>query len=387
MNTEKSYELQAALSQFDEFIYFPSIDWNHSWERQQTLISAFCNSHAPKHGVTICPTGLIDYAPWNINGIKAIFNPEKLNLKSKPVHTINDVPVNMEYVQPKFNRGTNSVFSALMIFSNRRLQELSRKQGQRLVFASYVNDLVQYYLKTADFTILDLAERRQANRRLSTYTLNLERQWASKCDLVVVDSIITKNDYDAQRKLTNRSDIEVIPQGFTLPNIISVINKPENIAVYLGNFHDAIDYEYLGKLIDINMGWQFKFCGTVMSDFAYQIISRPNVNYVGSIHKNEISNFLVDASYGLIPYLVNDWTAGVFPTKLFEYLGHRLPVLSTALPEVMRFADSRFVHISNSPIVLNPPYIIPEEIDAFNYLNTWSVRLSDYAKAITTATK
>ena len=100
------------------------------------------------------------------------------------------------------------------------------------------------------------------------------------------------------------------------------------------------------------------------------------------IASHQISDFLADASLGLIPYLRTEWTAGVFPTKLFEYLGHRLPVLSTSIPEVERFADPRFVLICNDPLPLEPRQIHADEIDAFVAPHTWRGRMREYAIAI-----
>src|SRR5205085_1523586 len=42
---------------------------------------------------------------------------------------------------------------------------------------------------------------------------------------------------------------------------------------------------------------------------------------------------------GLLPYLINEFTAGIMPVKLKEYLAAGLPVVSTPLPEVCHFAD------------------------------------------------
>ncbi len=50
---------------------------------------------------------------------------------------------------------------------------------------------------------------------------------------------------------------------------------------------------------------------------------------------------------GLVPYCLNEYTRGVFPLKVFEYLAAGLAVVTTPLPSVVssppygvRFADS-----------------------------------------------
>jgi glycosyltransferase involved in cell wall biosynthesis len=41
---------------------------------------------------------------------------------------------------------------------------------------------------------------------------------------------------------------------------------------------------------------------------------------------------------GIIPYVLNDWTRAVDPLKLLEYLAAGIPVVSTPLPEVRKYA-------------------------------------------------
>jgi glycosyltransferase involved in cell wall biosynthesis len=42
---------------------------------------------------------------------------------------------------------------------------------------------------------------------------------------------------------------------------------------------------------------------------------------------------------GIIPYVLNDWTRAVDPLKLLEYLAAGIPVVSTPIPEVHKYAS------------------------------------------------
>ena len=42
---------------------------------------------------------------------------------------------------------------------------------------------------------------------------------------------------------------------------------------------------------------------------------------------------------GILPYILDPFTAAVMPVKLKEYLASGLPVVSTPLPDVLRFAE------------------------------------------------
>jgi hypothetical protein len=378
-------ELREVLASFDEFFYFPSIGWDHSWERQQTLISSFCDAHAPTRGLAVAPTGLIDHAPWHLSSLRAAFSRSANMSSASAAHTSNARPANLDYVAPRFSRGTNSIFASLLLLSNATLRNSVKPRGRRLVMASYVNPFVERYLESAAFTILDLAERRQANDALSAPMRELERKWAARADLLVADNAATLDDYAADRARAGKRPGYLIPQGFTPPAEPASMRGRGRIAAYLGNLHDAIDYDYFVALIDRNPDWTFKLCGQPMSGQAERLLSRPNVRYVGVISNAEIGDFLSDASIGLIPYLRTEWTAGVFPTKLFEYLGHRIPVLSTCLPEVMRFAGPQFITLCNEPVSLTLPVFAEQEIDAFVRDHTWEKRIRAYAGAVAEA--
>lgn len=376
-------QLAKALDGFSEFIYFPSIGWDHSWERQQTLISSFCNAHADKPALVIAPTGLIDHAPWRMATLQKMLTGRLFSIQAAATtkHVRNPVPHNLNYLNLRFGRGTNPMFAELTMALNSQLRSAQKKRGRRLVLASYVNPLVDRFLKTADLSILDLAERRQANPALSQATRSLERSWANRANLLVTDNEATLADYASERSHIGRQTGYLIPQGFTPPTQPPT-RVTARVAAYLGNLHDAIDYKYFKKLIQVNSDWTFKLCGQIMSSSAQHLLRLPNVRYQGVIANHQISSFLADAALGLIPYVKTDWTSGVFPTKLFEYLSHYVPVLSTKIPEVAKFAGHKFIQLSDDPIVLAQQTFARAEIDDFLAPHTWDARINTYARAI-----
>lgn len=375
--------LADVLADFSEFLYFPSIEWDHSWERQQTLISNFCAAHADRRALVVAPTGLIDHSPFRIASLQKMLVRRATAAKAAATatHIHNPAPDNLNYLTARFGRGTNRCFAALTLALNSQLRAAQKKQGRRLVLASYVNPLVEQFLMTADLSILDLAERRQANLALSPAMRALERHWAARTSLLVADNAATLADYAGDRERARRRPGHFIPQGF-VPPATPPGKVQSRVAAYLGNLHGAIDYEYFGALIRRNPDWIFKLCGQVMTADAQGLLVLPNVRYQGVIASHQIADFLTDASVGLIPYVRTEWTAGVFPTKLFEYLGHHVPVLSTSIPEVVRFADRRFVHISDVPTSLRPPKFSMDELDEFVATHTWGARMQSYALAI-----
>lgn len=382
---QKSESLVKALSSFDELLFFPSIPWDHSYERQQHVISAFCAAQADGRKFCFEPTGLIDYAPWNFVGWNFLFS--KIIKKNKHSegghHSYNHpFPGGMNYIIPKFPRGTNKIFVKFIFSIDENVRAAFLKKGRRLVYATNVNPFIEEFLETADFSILDLAERRQKNPSLSAKFKAMEAKWASVVDLLVADSRVTLSDYDHLRGANGRSMGFYIPQGVTYEHASRPLHPQAKVAAYLGNLHSAIDYSYLEKILNANPGWKFKMCGAIMTREAERIVSHPGVDYVGSIKQDEISGFLSEASIGLIPYLINEHTAGIFPTKLFEYFAHGLPVLSTPLPEMLDYAQTGLLRISSDALVLDEIHFEKDNFSDILKCNTWQARFDSFGHAI-----
>lgn len=61
----------------------------------------------------------------------------------------------------------------------------------------------------------------------------------------------------------------------------------------------------------------------------------PNLELVGPIARTDLPAFLQTVDVGLIPYVRSQYTEGVFPMKVFEYLAAGLPVVSSELPSLV----------------------------------------------------
>jgi glycosyltransferase involved in cell wall biosynthesis len=66
----------------------------------------------------------------------------------------------------------------------------------------------------------------------------------------------------------------------------------------------------------------------------------PNVHFLGRKAHQELPGYCKAFSVGLIPYVLNERILHVNPIKLREYLSAGLPVVSTAVPEVMHYKDT-----------------------------------------------
>lgn len=123
-------------------------------------------------------------------------------------------------------------------------------------------------------------------------------------------------------------------------------------AIFAGNLTSTkIDFLLLNALAD--EGVEIALAGPVSIDgsrdtqVVSELLKRPTVSYLGNLPPEQLADELAVSMVGLIPYLQNDYTAGVYPMKLYEYLAAGLCVVSTPIPSLrgedvvgLSFADS-----------------------------------------------
>ena len=73
-----------------------------------------------------------------------------------------------------------------------------------------------------------------------------------------------------------------------------------------------------------------------------------NLHLLGPRPFRELPRYVAHFTVGLIPFVINELTLAVNPIKLREMLAAGCPVVSTALPEVVRFAGQSGVRIAHS---------------------------------------
>ena len=83
-----------------------------------------------------------------------------------------------------------------------------------------------------------------------------------------------------------------------------------------------------------------------MDELAVRQLGRlPNVYLLGAKPVAELGDYIAAFSVGLIPFVKNDLTAGIYPLKINEYLALGLPVVSTRFADLSDF--SAYIEVAN----------------------------------------
>jgi glycosyltransferase involved in cell wall biosynthesis len=130
-----------------------------------------------------------------------------------------------------------------------------------------------------------------------------------------------------------------------LPVAEELAALPHPIIGFYGTLQDWVDYELIAWLAARHRAFSFALVGQALADVSL-VARQPNVHLIGRKPHAELPAFCKGFDVGIIPYVLGERMKYVNPLKLREYLSAGLPVVSTAVPEVERYAEH--CHIARS---------------------------------------
>lgn len=117
---------------------------------------------------------------------------------------------------------------------------------------------------------------------------------------------------------------------------------------FFGVLDERFDGELVAAVADQEPSWQIVLAGPVAKIDPAALPRRPNIHYAGQQPYSSLPAFLASWDVCLLPFALNDATRFISPTKSLEYMAAELPVVSTAVPDVVgQHAD--VIAIAHSP--------------------------------------
>jgi glycosyltransferase involved in cell wall biosynthesis len=114
---------------------------------------------------------------------------------------------------------------------------------------------------------------------------------------------------------------------------------PHPVIGYFGLIGDRIDCNILENLADKHPDWSIVLIGPVREEMC-SVPMRKNIICTGQREYETLPGYLKGFDVAVIPYLLNETTMDLNPTKLLEYMAGGRPVISTAMTDVVElFSD------------------------------------------------
>lgn len=167
--------------------------------------------------------------------------------------------------------------------------------------------------------------------------------------LAKVDAVFAINEALAAAKRLENPHTFVAPHGVdhalfaralapatAIPPDLAALPGPR-IGFY-GTLRDWVDLELVAHVARARPQWSIALIGQQLGDLS-AIAGLANVHLLGQKQHGDLPAYCKGFDVGIIPYKLDERMTFVNPLKLREYLSAGLPVVSTAVPEVVRYAD------------------------------------------------
>jgi glycosyltransferase involved in cell wall biosynthesis len=119
-----------------------------------------------------------------------------------------------------------------------------------------------------------------------------------------------------------------------VPLELQTMRRP--ILGYFGVIDERMDYDLLARLADAQPKWSIVMLGPVYKVDAETLPQRENLHWLGQRPYAELPAFCKAFDVCLMPFALNEATQFINPTKALEYMATGRPILSTAVPDVVR---------------------------------------------------
>jgi glycosyltransferase involved in cell wall biosynthesis len=329
-----------------------SIDWDFVWQGHQEIAQRFAMSgnnvlYVENLGVRRPGASDVTRVIRRLMGARA----QLIGHGAKEIRP--GLSVLSPLVMPPFG-GILSAYANKRLFVPRLARSIRRLAGEPFTLISFlptdvVGELVTVlsssieclvYYCIADFEEL-VAPRNRRRLRQS------ENQLVSRSDL-----IFAQGPDLAQKVAPLHGETHVFPFGVAIDSFrvdapredLSRLldGVPHPIVGYVGGIHRHLDFDMISEAIRQTPDWSWVFVGPEQIN-STALSGQPNVYRLGQQAHGGLSSLIQRFDACIVPYALNPYTESVFPTKVNEYLAMGRPVVSTALPSLVRFNEAHDV--------------------------------------------
>lgn len=118
---------------------------------------------------------------------------------------------------------------------------------------------------------------------------------------------------------------------------------------FFGVIDERFDIDLLAETAAQAPDWQFVMIGPVVKIDPASLPQRDNIHWLGGKAYAELPAHLAHWDIGWMPFAINESTAFISPTKTPEFLAAGLPVVSTAITDVVTpYGDEGLVEIAST---------------------------------------
>jgi glycosyltransferase involved in cell wall biosynthesis len=167
-----------------------------------------------------------------------------------------------------------------------------------------------------------------------------------------------------------------------------IVNVRPPIIGFFGLVADWVDLDVVADVARARPDWSFVLIGRCITDTKV-VTKLPNVLLLGQRPYESLPAYCRAFDVGIIPFRVNNLTVRANPLKLREYLAAGLPVVSTPLPEVTKYAEVVRVAEKSEEFVREIEQALKEREEPFVRTRlaamkreSWESRVEEFSRVI-----
>lgn len=107
---------------------------------------------------------------------------------------------------------------------------------------------------------------------------------------------------------------------------------------FVGSLRKATDLDLVARAAELAPDLQWVLAGPQFVDVG-RLKRLRNVHIFDTIPHDDVARYLAHFDAGILPYVLDSFTAAIMPAKAKEYLAAGLPIVATSLPEMKLFAE------------------------------------------------
>lgn len=137
---------------------------------------------------------------------------------------------------------------------------------------------------------------------------------------------------------------------------------------FYGVIDERFDIELIANMAAKKPDWHFVLLGPVVKIDPATLPKLANIHFLGGKTYNELPAYLSGWDVALIPFLLNEATRYISPTKTPEYLSAGVPVISTPIHDVVSpYGEEGLVRIAKDDVefILAAEELLKMDLDTF----------------------
>lgn len=118
---------------------------------------------------------------------------------------------------------------------------------------------------------------------------------------------------------------------------------------FFGVIDERFDIGLINKIAKERPEWHLVMIGPIIKIGEESLHGQDNIHFLGNKSYNELPRYLAGWDIALIPFLMNESTKFISPTKTPEYLAAGKPVISTPINDIVKsYGKNGLVHIAET---------------------------------------